>query len=91
MEGDMLESIWNPFSNNVPSLDFIFNHHFMNKALFGNKFDPLTNDYLIGFWLAVFSTTMTNNRYLIPDVLFGVLGDNNGFKTLTFAQIDLMK
>uniref|UniRef100_A0A915I398 Uncharacterized protein n=1 Tax=Romanomermis culicivorax TaxID=13658 RepID=A0A915I398_ROMCU len=83
MEGHlMLRSILNPLSNNVRSLDFIFNHHFTNRALFGKKFDPLTNDYLIGFWLAVFSTTMLDNRDRIADGLFGTLGDNNGFKTL---------
>uniref|UniRef100_A0A915KGS8 Uncharacterized protein n=1 Tax=Romanomermis culicivorax TaxID=13658 RepID=A0A915KGS8_ROMCU len=68
---------------NVPPLDLIFNHHFMNKVFFREKFNPLTNDYMIGFWLATFLATMAADEDQITDVLFGTLGGHGGFKTLT--------
>uniref|UniRef100_A0A915JD43 Uncharacterized protein n=1 Tax=Romanomermis culicivorax TaxID=13658 RepID=A0A915JD43_ROMCU len=83
MEGDLLESIADSSSTDVPPLDLIFNHHFMNKVFFRENFHPLTNDYMIGFWLATFLGSLWANPEQITDVLFWTLGDNNGFKTLT--------
>uniref|UniRef100_A0A915K236 Uncharacterized protein n=1 Tax=Romanomermis culicivorax TaxID=13658 RepID=A0A915K236_ROMCU len=83
MEGDLLESIADSSSMDVQPLDLIFNHHFMNKVFFRENFHPLTNDYMIGFWLAAFLGTMVADRDRITDILFGTLGDHNGFKTLT--------
>uniref|UniRef100_A0A915HJW2 Uncharacterized protein n=1 Tax=Romanomermis culicivorax TaxID=13658 RepID=A0A915HJW2_ROMCU len=87
MESELINSFLNISFDNALSFDFVVNEHFANDVSF-HRYNPFNNGHVISFLLATLSSMIgnhyeANNPRQIDSISVGMLGNNDGMKTVT--------